>query len=130
MIRKFRKPLWAILFAVYLLSLSGTPAIAGMIGSVTLQMLNGQETRQQQIDAIQRALENEIVKAKLEAYGLTPDEIQTKLQGLSDEQLHLLAQASDDVLAGGDGEGVIIVLLIIVIVILAIYVTGHRVVVK
>ncbi len=129
MIRKFRKPLWATLFAVYLLSLSGTPAIAGMLGSVTSQALNGQETRQQEINAIQRALENEIVKAKLDAYGLTPDEIRTKLRGLSDEQLHMLAQASDNVLAGGDGE-VIIVLLIIVIVILAIYVTGHRVVVK
>ncbi len=129
MIRKFRKPFWATLFAAYLLSLSGTSAIAGMIGSVTTQALNSQETRQQEINAIQRVLENEIVKAKLEAYGLTPDEIRTKLQGLSDEQLHMLAQASDNVLAGGDGE-VIIVLLIIVIVILAIYVTGHRVIVQ
>ncbi len=130
MMYRFRKPLWAIGFAVYLFSLSGASAIAGMIGSVSSQPLSRQETRQQDINAIQRTLESDIVKAKLGAYGMTPDEIGTKLQGLSDEQIHLLAQASEDVLAGGDGEGFIAILLIIVIVLLIIYVTGHHVIVK
>ncbi len=132
MIRKCRKPLWAVLFAMYLLTLSGGPAIAGMIGTLTSQPLTDREARQQDIHVIQRALENEIVKAKLEAYGLTPDEIQARLQGLSDEQIHLLAQASDDILAGGDdGLGVVIaVLIIILLIILILYFTGHHVTVK
>jgi hypothetical protein len=131
MIRKYRNPSWAVFMVLYLLCLSSTPSLAGMIGSVTSQSSTDQETRQQEISAIQRALENELIKAKLEAYGLTQDEIQARLQGLSDEQVHLLAQASDNVLAGGDGGEVLIaVLLIILIVLLILYLTGHHVTVK
>jgi hypothetical protein len=131
MIRKYRKPSWAVFMVLYLLCLSSTPSLAGMIGSVTSRPSTDQETRQQELSTIQRALENELIKAKLEAYGLTPDEIQARLQGLSDEQVHLLAQASDNVLAGGDGGEVLLaVLLIILIVLLILYLTGHRVTVK
>jgi hypothetical protein len=131
MIRKYRNPSCAVFMVLYLLCLSSTPALAGMIGSVTSQSSADQETKQQELSVIQRALENELVKAKLEAYGLTQDEIQARLQGLSDEQVHLLAQASNNVLAGGDGGEVLIaVLLIILIVILILYLTGHHVTVK
>jgi hypothetical protein len=45
--------------------------------------------------------------------------------------LHMLAQASNDVLAGGDGLGIVIgILLIILIVIVILKVTGHSVIVK
>ena len=65
--------------------------------------------RQDEISRIQRALETEIVKEKLKAYGLTSGEIEQKLEGLSEGQIHLLAQASDQVLAGADDAlGVII----------------------
>jgi hypothetical protein len=131
MIRKYRKPSWAFLMVLYLLCLSGTPTLAGMIGSVTSRPSMDQETRQQELSVIQLALENELIKAKLEAYGLTPDEIQAKLQGLSDERIHLLAQASDNVLAGGDGLGVVIgILVIILLIILILHLTGHSVLIK
>ncbi len=131
MIRKYRNSSWAVLMALYLLCLTGTPSLAGMIGSVTSRPSKDQETRQQELNVIQRALENELIKAKLGAYGLTQDEIQARLQGLSDEQIHLLAQASDNVLAGGDGLGVVIgILLIILLVILILHLTGHSVLIK
>jgi hypothetical protein len=80
---------------------------------------------------IQRALETEIVKGKLEAYGLTPEEINQRPEGLTDEQVHMLAQASDQVLAGGDGSGAVIaVLLIILIILLILYLTNKQVVIK
>ncbi len=131
MIGKYRKPSWAVFMVLYLLCLSGTPSLAGMIGSVTSLPSMDQQTRQDELRVIQRALENELIKAKLESYGLTPDEIQAKLQGLSDEQIHLLAQASNNVLAGGDGFGVVIgILLIILLIILLLHLTGHSVIVK
>ncbi len=114
--------------AIYLCCFLTSPGLAGMMGSVASDMDAG-KMRAEELAQIQQALETKIVKEKLGAYGLTPEEINKKLDGLSDEQIHLLAQASDNVLAGGDGE-VIIVLLIILIVILIIYVTGHRVIVK
>ncbi len=131
MLRKSRSPAWAVFMALYLLCLSGTPSLAGMIGSVTSGPDSGQDTRQHELGRVQRALETEIVQAGLEAYGLTPGEIQARLHGLSDEQIHLLAQASDNVLAGGDGLGaVIFVLVIILLVIVILQLTGHQVIVK
>ena len=45
---------------------------------------------------IKRTLETEIVKETLKAYGLTSDEINARLQDLTGEQIHLLAQASTE----------------------------------
>ena len=58
---------------------------------------------------------------KMQAYGLQPEEIKAKLQGMSDEQIHMLSQASDRLLAGADGGlGLVIGLLIIFILVLVI----------
>ncbi len=128
MTSKLRRPMLSLSIAIYLCCFLTSPGLAGMMGSV-VSSLDAGKMRAEELAQIQQALETKIVKEKLGAYGLTPEEINKKLDGLSDEQIHLLAQASDNVLAGGDGE-VIIVLLIILIVILIIYVTGHRVIVK
>jgi hypothetical protein len=132
MIRKIRKPYLAVCIAIYLLCLFSSPAVAGMIGSVfSPEVSSDQRVRGTEISKIQRALETEIVKEKLNAYDLTPDEINVKLHDLSDEQIHMLAQASDQILAGGDGgEVVIAVLLIVLIVLLILYLTNKHVVVR
>jgi len=74
----------------------------------------------QDIDKIKLALENKIVQEKLRAYGLTPDEIKSKISGMTEEQVHLLAHASDSVLAGGDGVGFVIGVLVIIILVIVI----------
>ena len=119
MISGLRRPLLALTIALYLACLMVSPAVAGMVGSVSSQGASS-ETRQDELSRIQRALETEIVKEKLKAYGLTPGEIEQKLQGLSDGQIHMLAQASDQVLAGGDGLGVVIAILVIVLLVILI----------
>jgi len=119
MVSRLRRPLLALTIALYLAGLMVSPAVAGMVGSVTSQGASA-ETRQDEMSRIQRALETEIVKEKLKAYGLTPGEIEQKLQGLSDGQIHMLAQASDQVLAGGDGLGVVIAILVIVLLVILI----------
>jgi len=130
MISELRKPMIALSLALYLCCFMTSPAVAGMIGSVASDLDAG-KTRAEELTRIQRALETEIVKGKLAAYGLTPEEINRRLEGLSDEQLHLLAQASDQVLAGGDGTGVVIaVLIIVLLVLLILYLTKKQVVVR
>jgi len=119
MVSRLRRPLLALTIALYLAGIMVSPAVAGMVGSVTSQGASA-ETRQDEMSRIQRALETEIVKEKLKAYGLTPGEIEQKLQGLSDGQIHMLAQASDQVLAGGDGLGVVIAILVIVLLVILI----------
>jgi len=106
--------------ASYLSFFFTCPAMAGMIGSAPSAELQSSGTRGGDIEKIQAALENQIVQAKLRAYGLTPEEIQSKIQEMTDNQIGLLAQASDDVLAGGDGLGLVIGILVIVLLVIVI----------
>ena len=131
MLSRLRRPLLALGIALYLSCLFVSPAVAGMAGMITSGGTSA-EVRQDELSRIQRALETEMVQEKLKAYGLTPGEIEQKLAGLSDEQLHMLAQASDQVLAGGsDALGVIIAILVIVlIVVLILKLSDKTVVIK
>jgi hypothetical protein len=130
MASRLRKPLLALGIAIYLSCLFVSPAIAGMVGAVTSEGASS-EFRQDEINRIQTALETKIAAEKLKAYGLTPGEIEQKLQGLSDGQIHMLAQASDQALAGGDALGVVIAILVIVLlVILIMKLSDKTVVVK
>jgi len=114
----------------YLTTFLTAPATAGMMGALASCPDTG-KIRGEELSRIQRALETQIVKSQLEAYGLTSEETRERLQGLSDEQIHLMAQASDRVLAGGDGGGVVVaVLIIILLVLLILYVQNKKIIVK
>lgn len=119
--QRFRKPVLALVIAMYLTLFFTSPAIAGMIGSLGSSQKTDAQIRSEEINKIQRALETRVVNEKMQAYGLRPEEIKAKLQGMSDEQIHMLSQASDRLLAGADeGIGIIIGLLIIVVLVLVI----------
>jgi predicted PurR-regulated permease PerM len=121
MITKFRKPTLALIVALMMTLVVTSPATASMIQSrTTLQQADYEKMRCKELDTIQRALENKLVREKLSAYGLTQDEINAKLQSMNDQQRHLLAQASEKVLSGGNGVGTVIGLLIIVLLVLII----------
>lgn len=130
MLSRFKSPLLAVALACYLSALLTSPALAGMMGGLA-SMPDAGKPRGEEINRIQRALETEIVKSGLEAHGLSPREARERLQSLSDEQIHLLAQASDRVLAGGDGGGVVVaVLIIILLVLLILYLQDKRIVIR
>jgi hypothetical protein len=96
-----------------------------------LRIFNLREIRAEEIRKIQVALENELVRAKLSAYGLTADEVTQKLDQMTGEQIHLLAQASDDLLAGGNGVGLAIgILVVILLVVLIIKLMDKTVVIR
>jgi hypothetical protein len=89
------------------------------------------ETHSTDLAKVQAALESSVVKQRLLDYGLTPEETTTRLEALSDEQMHQFAARLDAVQAGGDAlSDVVVILLIVVIVIVILELTGHRVVVK
>jgi hypothetical protein len=128
---KFRKPLLVFCIAVYLTFFLTSPTLAGMVGSFASPDLQSSEIRAEEIGKIQVALENELVTAKLSAYGLTADDVNQKLGQMTDEQIHLLAQASDDILAGGNGVGLAIgILLVILIVVVILKLMDKTIVVK
>lgn len=120
MIRKFRKPTLALLVAFMMTLVVTSPATAAMVSSrISSQQAYHKSSASKDLETIQRALENKLVREKLSAYGLTQDEINAKLQSMTDQQRHLMAQASEKVLAGG-GIGTVIGLVIIVLLVIII----------
>ena len=130
MLSKWRNPLLAVAFVCHLTAFLTSPAMAGMMGGLASAPEPG-AIRGGELDRVQRALETEIVRSALEAHGLTPLEARERLQTMSDEQIHLMARASDRVLAGGDGGGVVVaVLVIILLVLLILYLQDKKIVIR
>jgi len=81
--------------------------------------------------AVQKTLESKELRQKLQDYGLTPEETEARIAGLSDEQLHRLASNLDSVQAGGDALGFVLGLVIIaLLVVLIIYLLEGRIEIK
>ncbi|HME42337.1 MAG TPA: PA2779 family protein [Syntrophorhabdales bacterium] len=88
-------------------------------------------TRALDVEKIRTALEQKLVRQRLQDLGFSADEISTRLSELTDGQIHYFATRLDDLKVGGDGFAfVIVVLLIIALILLIVQLTGHRVVVK
>lgn len=126
MISKFRIPFLAAIVATYVSIFICSPAIAGLVASAPSSPDIVSQMRGEEIGKIQRALENKVVAEKLRAYGLTTAEIKDKLQNMTDEQIHMLSQASDRLLAGGDGLGFVIGILLIVLLVIVILKLVHK----
>jgi O-antigen ligase len=75
--------------------------------------------RNQDIQTIQKALESKIVKQRLQDLGFSEEEIQERLNQLSDEEVHSLAMQIDSLSQGGI-LGVVIAVLVIVVLVLVI----------
>jgi hypothetical protein len=120
MLKNFRNATLALGIAVYLLCLWTSPAAAGLMASSLSDGSSSESVRRVEIERIQKALEQKVVTDKLVACGMNPAEIQSKLSQMSDDQIHMLAQASDNVLAGGNGIGVVIGVLVIILLVIVI----------
>lgn len=78
--------------------------------SVALQEL----TREQSKQRIEQYLQNQELQQKLANHGLSPAEIQTRLQLMSDAEINDLSQQLDQAQYGGD---IIVTVLLIVLII-------------
>lgn len=78
---------------------------------------------------IRRMLENKIVAERLNSYGLSDEKIFSKLEGMSDEQVHQLASLSDRMPAGGDAGvavAIVVVTIAVAIILLLVLVVLNR----
>jgi hypothetical protein len=90
-----------------------------------------QMDRSMDVEKIRKFLETKMIRERLHAFGFSHEEIQTRLNLLTDDQIHQVALKLDELKVAGDGaEAVIIVLLIAAVVLLVIYLMGYRVVLK
>jgi hypothetical protein len=77
--------------------------------------------RSAELNKIQTLLETKVVTERLKQLGFNKDEIQTRLDQLTDQQLHQVAQKADQLKVGSDGGLIIGILVIVVLVLLVIY---------
>jgi hypothetical protein len=78
--------------------------------------------------AVQEGLEKGIIKEKLTALGLSPDEIRTRLDGLTPEERQAVLANIDQIQAGGDG--VVTILLVVLLVVLILKLMDKEIVIK
>jgi len=120
---------WYLVMAMFVIGI--TPRVyAGFSPSEVIGL--SQVDRSSDLQKIQKFLEMKMVRERLKEFGLTPDEIQTRLSQFNDQQIHQLALRLDDLKMGADdGLGIVIFLLLVaILVIVIIQLTGHKVIVK
>jgi len=96
------------------------PAGAGLVPSRTSGITSIASTRDADMVAVQRALENRLVAQKLRDYGVTPAQVKARLASMSDQDLHTLASTSKGLPSGGDALGVIVTILVIALLVILI----------
>ena len=120
--------LWYMIAAIFILGM--TPKVeAGFSPSEVIGQ--SQMDRSMDVEKIRKFLETKMIRERLHAFGFSQEEIQTRLNLLTDDQIHQVALKLDELKVAGNGaEAVIIVLLIAAIVLLIIYLLGYRVALK
>ncbi len=123
-----RQVAWYLVFAMFIIGIA--PRVDAALAPSEIVALS-QVDRQADLGKIQKVLETKMIKERLVQYGMTQEEVNTRLSQLSDQQLHKFALQIDDLKVGGDGLGIVIALLVIaLLVVLIIQLTGHKVVVQ
>jgi hypothetical protein len=120
--------LWYMVIAMFLFAI--TPKVdAGFSPSEIIGQ--SQMNRPGDVEKIQKFIEMKMVRERLNAFGFSQEEIQTRLNQLSDGQIHQVALKLDEMQVGADGgEVVIIILLILILAGVIFYLMGHRIIVK
>jgi hypothetical protein len=87
--------------------------------------------RQTDMIAIQKALESSVVKQRLMDYGFSSEEAMSRINRLTDEEIHQFSGNLDSLQAGADGvDALIFLVLVAIIVVVVLQATGHRVIVR
>jgi methylglyoxal synthase len=110
---RFAKMTLIIYLVVFVLAMAPLQSWAMVLPSSDLPQ------RAQDLSQIQTQLESKLVQERLSALGFTAQEVQTRMQDLTDEQIHALAQNLDGLQVGGDA--LILILAIVGAVVLVIF---------
>jgi hypothetical protein len=87
--------------------------------------------RMEDVQTIQRFLEGKIVQQRLSDFGLTAEEISSRLAQLSDDQVHDVAKQIDSLIPGSGALEIVVVLLVVaILVVILIYLLNHKIVVQ
>jgi predicted PurR-regulated permease PerM len=113
MMHILRRPI-AVLLSLLLSLMPLLPAQAAMIGNE--QVIN-QSQSQQTRDSLQRLFEQDTARQQLQAWGVSPDRLQSRIDSLTDTELVRINQHVDELNAGGNSIlGILLVLFIVFVI--------------
>jgi len=113
---RMRKVAFALVFALSVLGMIPSVGSAGVINPAETERAD--DLRTENMEKIKSVIEREEVATRLADYGLTPEEVETRMESLTDEQVSELAANLDDL---SSGEGPLELALTIILVILIVW---------
>ena len=103
----------AIFLSILLALMPLLPAQAAMIGN---EQIVSQSQSQQTRDSLQQLFEQETARQQLQAWGVNPDQIKSRIDSLPDAELARFNQQVYDLQAGGDVLGILLVIFLVFII--------------
>jgi hypothetical protein len=107
-----RRPTAALL-SILLALMPMLPAQAAMIGNE--QIIN-QSLSVQTRDSLRQLFEQDTARQQLQAWGVSPDRINTRINSLTDAELARINQQVGDLNAGGNVLGILLVIFIVFVI--------------
>jgi hypothetical protein len=107
-----RRPI-AIFLSILLALMPMLPAQAAMIGNQ--QIVNQDQSHQTRTD-LQQLFEQETARQQLQAWGVNPDQIRSRIDSLTDAELARINQQVNDLQAGGSVLGILLVIFIVFVI--------------
>jgi len=122
---------WVLIGATITLTFDTRDSSAALLPSMAaIDLGTFGPDREGSMKIIQSALESRLIVQRLADFGLTPAEITSRLNQLSDQQVHEIATQLDALQPGGDALGTIVVLLVIaILVVVLLQLTGHKIII-
>lgn len=126
-----RAMIWLLVIMTLVMGLHPPETVAMLVPSLsTASESSSDPHRIADLQKIQNLLESKVIRQRLEDFGVSPEEINAKLGGLSDDQLHQFATEIEAIIPAGDGLGIVIALLVIAILaVILVYLLNHRIVI-
>jgi len=112
MINLLRRPI-AVFLSLLLALMPLLPAQAAMIGN---QQIINQNLSHQTRDSLQQLLGQEAAQQQLQAWGVSPDQIKSRIDSLTDAELARINQQVNDLNAGSGVLGVLLVIFVVFVI--------------
>ena len=103
----------AMFLSILLALMPLLPAQAAMIGN---QQIINQGLSHQTRDGLQQLFEQETAQQQLQAWGVNPDQIKSRIDSLTDAELARINQQVNDLQAGGDVLGILLVIFLVFVI--------------
>ena len=116
---------WCLVVAMFMLVIP--PRVYAGFSPSEVVALSGFD-RSADLGKIQKVLETKVIRQRLKTLGFSQVEIQSRLDQLSDQQIHQLAQKLDELKVAGDSTTIIIILLAVALgIVLWLWLSGRQV---